>query len=475
MKRIDPGSAARAAAALLGPAAATGLGLAIGAERTTAAALAYILAVLGVAAIAGLVPGIVASVLSFLGLNFFFTPPRRTFSVAKTDDLIALAVFISVGIVVSGLVALERSQRLRAERRELESRSLYAISSRMLGEGDLDEALADLASALRRLLGLARCEVHVAGSADGSTVVADGESGGGAVVRIPLTAARGELGMLVLEPGSSPLGEAEHRVAAIFARQTAAAIERRDLEREAREARLSIETNRLRRAILSAVSHDFRTPLASIKAAVTALIPGHGSATALRLGSAAATELLDTALEETERLERLVANLLDLTRIRSGALSPERVVVSLDEILEDVLAGLRSTLADRPLSISVRPDVPPLDVDPIQVGQVLRNVVENATKFAPARSEIKVTASRWHGSVEVRVSDRGPGIEPESRDKVFDEFYRAGDGRAAGTGLGLAVARALVRANGGEIWIEGAPGGGATVAIRLPAAAGTPT
>jgi two-component system, OmpR family, sensor histidine kinase KdpD len=474
VKRFDPGSAARAAAALLGPAAATGLGLAIGAERTTAAALAYILAVLGVAAIAGLVPGIVASVLSFLGLNFFFTPPRRTFSVAKTDDLIALAVFISVGIVVSGLVALERSQRLRAERRELESRSLYAISSRMLGEGDLDEALADLASALRRLLGLARCEVHVAG-ADASTVVADGESGGGAVVRIPLTAARGELGMLVLEPGSSPLGEAEHRVAAIFARQTAAAIERRDLEREAREARLSIETNRLRRAILSAVSHDFRTPLASIKAAVTALIPGRGSGTALPLGSEAATELLDTALEETERLERLVANLLDLTRIRSGALSPERVVVSLDEILEDVLAGLRSTLADRPLSISVRPDVPPLDVDPVQVGQVLRNVVENATKFAPARTEIKVTASRWHGSVEVRVSDRGPGIEPESRDKVFDEFYRAGDGRAAGTGLGLAVARALVRANGGEIWIEGAPGGGATVAIRLPAAAGAPS
>ncbi|MEX2557499.1 MAG: ATP-binding protein [Actinomycetota bacterium] len=474
MKRYDPGSAARAAAALLGPAAATGLGLAIGAERTTAAALAYILAVLGVAAIAGLVPGIVASVLSFLGLNFFFTPPRRTFSVAKTDDLIALAVFISVGIVVSGLVALERSQRLRAERRELESRSLYAISSRMLGEGDLDEALADLASALRRLLGLARCEVHVAG-ADGATVVADGESGGGAVVRIPLSAARGELGMLLLEPGSSPLGEAEHRVAAIFARQTAAAIERRDLEREAREARLSIETNRLRRAILSAVSHDFRTPLASIKAAVTALIPGRGSGPVVPLASEDATELLNTALEETERLERLVANLLDLTRIRSGALAPERVVVSLDEILEDVLAGLRSTLADRPLSISVRPDVPPLEVDPIQVGQVLRNVVENATKFAPARSEIKVTASRWHGSVEVRISDRGPGIEPESRDKVFDEFYRAGDGRAAGTGLGLAVARALVRANGGEIWIEGAPGGGATVAIRLPAAGGTPT
>ena len=472
MSTYDRRSALRASTAVVLPAAATGLGLAVGDVRTTAAALAYILAVLAVAVIAGLVPGIVASVLSFLGLNFFFTPVRRTFSVAKTDDLIALAAFLSVGVVVSGLVALERSQRLRAERRELEARTLHAISSRLLGDRDLNEALADLAGALRRLLGLARSEVRVEDPRGSPLIVADGESAGGPVVRVPLTGARGDLGEFVLEPGSAPIGEPEHRVAAIFARQTAAAIERRDLEHEARDARLTVETNRLRRAILSAVSHDFRTPLASIKASITALLSSLPSAEASALRPEDSAELLSTALEETERLERLVANLLDLTRIRSGAISPERAVVSLDELIEDVMAGLRTTLGDRRVALGLRPGLPPLDVDPIQIGQVLGNVLENAVKFTPPGSEIRISATAWQGSVEIRVVDRGPGIEEAAREKVFDEFYRAGDGRAAGTGLGLAVAKALVRANGGDIWIESTPGGGTTVAIRLPSSVG---
>jgi two-component system, OmpR family, sensor histidine kinase KdpD len=472
MEGPDRRTVIRAAIAVLGPAAATGVGLVIGEVRTTAAALAYILAVLAVAAVGGLVPGIVASVLSFLGLNYFFTPTRRTFSVAKSDDLIALAVFLSVGVVVSGLVALERSQRLRAERRELESRTLHAISSRLLGDGDLNDALAELAGTLRRLLGLARSEVRVDDPRGEPLVVVDGESAGGSVVRVPLTGARGDLGELILEPGTTPIGEAEHRVASIFARQTAAAIERRDLEHEAREARLTVETNRLRRAILSAVSHDFRTPLASIKAAITALMSARDAPEPLALEKEESGELLSTALEETERLERLVANLLDLTRIRSGAIAPERSRVVLDDLIEDVMAGLRNTLGDHRVTTGIRPGLPPLDVDPVQIGQVLGNVLENAAKFTPAGSEIRLNASAWHGSVELRVIDRGPGIEEAAREKVFDEFYRAGDGRAAGTGLGLAVAKALVRANGGDIWIEGTAGGGTTVAIRLPAAVG---
>lgn len=460
----------RVAASVIGPAAATGVGLAIGPERTTAAALAYILAVLGVAVAAGLGAGIAASVLSFLGLNYFFTPPLRTFSVAKSDDLIALAVFLSVGVVVSGLVVLERSQRVRAERREYEARSLYAISSRLLGRGDLDEALIELARVLRRLFGLARCEVRVSEGSSAMRVLADGESAGGRAVEIPLSSGTRDLGLLSLEAGREGLGEAEQRVATIFARQTAAALERHVLEREASEIRLAAETNRVRRAILSAVSHDFRTPLASIKAAVTALLPSRDGS----LPAEDASELLRTALEETERLERLVANLLDLTKIRSGALAPERVAVPIEDVLEDVMAALRSRLAERRVEVGIRHDVPPVLIDPVQVGQVLRNVLENASKFAPPSSEIRIVASAWHSSVELRIIDRGPGIDPEERTRVFDEFYRGGDGRAAGTGLGLAVAKALVRANGGEIWIEGTPGGGTTVAIRLPAAPGVP-
>lgn len=452
--------------ALAGPLAATGLGLLIGSRRTTAAALVYLLAVMAVATAAGLGSGIVASLLSFLGLNFFFTAPQHAFSVAKTDDLVALVVFLSVGLVVSTLVAHSLAQRARAERREYEARSLYAISTRLLGGDDLEPVFADLARHLRELFALTRCEVRTRDEDGGMrTRAAEGDGPAeGRAIEIALATADRDLGALVLVPGPRGLGEAERRVAAIFARQTASALERAALEREARASRLAAETNRVRRALLSAVSHDFRTPLASIKAAITALIPKEGPAPS----EVAADELLRTALEETERLERLVSNLLDLTRIRSGALAPDRVSIPVSDVIEGTLAGLRGQLAEHRVSVLVRPDTPALLVDPVQFGQVLRNIVQNSAKFSPAGSEIRVTASRWHSSVEIRVADRGPGIPPGERDAVFEEFYRSGDPRAAGTGLGLTVAKAIVAAHGGDVWIEETPGGGATVALRVP-------
>ena len=224
----------------------------------------------------------------------------------------------------------------------------------------------------------------------------------------------------------------------------------------------------MRRALLSAVSHDFRTPLASIKASLTAITGDRDDAL---LTGPEALELLRTAIEETERLERLVANLLDLTRIRSGSLAPERVHIPVEELVEDAIAGLRAPLAEHPVEVMIRADVPLVDVDPVQVEQVFRNVLQNAAKFAPDGTPIRIAASRWQDAVEVRVSDRGPGIDPPDREAVFEEFFRSGDGREAGTGLGLAVARAIVGANGGAIWAEETPGGGATLVVRLPAVA----
>jgi two-component system sensor histidine kinase KdpD len=214
------------------------------------------------------------------------------------------------------------------------------------------------------------------------------------------------------------------------------------------------------------VSHDFRTPLASIKAALTTLTAGGERP----LSSDETAELVGTSLEETERLERLVSNLLDLTRIRSGAFAPELVAMPVDDVIEDSLAGLRAPLAGRRVEVFIRPDLPLVNVDPVQIGQVFRNVLQNAAKFSPDRSGIRISASRWQQAVEVRVSDRGPGIPTAERDDVFEEFYRSGDGRTAGTGLGLAVARAIVVAHGGAIWIEDTPGGGTTVVVRLPSA-----
>lgn len=468
---IERRSPLRYVPAVVAPGAATLIGLGIGDERTAAASLVYLLGVVSAATLGGLGSGIVASILSFLGLNYFFTPPLHTLSVRKTDDVIALVAFIAVGMIVSTLVALGLAQRARAERREVEARSLYAISSRLLGTDDLDGALMELAASVVRLFGLARCEVQIRGD-DGalSPRVAAGETVGPdhPAVSVPLATADRDLGALVLHPKGSAFGDAERRVAAIFARQTAAALERGLLEREARDARVSAETDRVRRALLSAVSHDFRTPLASIKAALTTLT----TAGERPLSQAEITELVATAVEETDRLERLVSNLLDLTRIRSGAFAPETVALPVEDVIEDGLAGLRGALAGRRVEILVRPDLPPVSVDPVQISQVFRNVLQNAAKYSPDRSEIRIAASRWQGAVEVRVADRGTGIPAPEREAVFEEFYRGGDGRVAGTGLGLAVARAIVDAHRGAIWVEETPGGGTTVVVRLPAAEG---
>ena len=451
------------------PGVATLIGLAIGSERTVTASLLYLLAVVAVATVGGFAAGVIASVLSFLGLNFFFTPPRHTFSVGKTDDLIALVVFISVGMIVSTLVAIGLAQRARAERREMEARSLHAISSRLLGTGDIDGALIELASAMVRLFGLARCEVRIRvddGALELRAAAGDAVAPEAREVTLPLTTPDRDLGAMILRPGATGFGEAELQVSSIFARQTASALERGILEAEAREARVSVEANRVRRALLSAVSHDFRTPLASIKAALTTLAAvGQG-----QLSDAETAELLGTSLEEVDRLERLVTNLLDLTRIRSGALAPDKVALPVEEVLEDALAGLREALAGRSIEIFIRPDLPLVGVDPVQVGQVFRNVLQNAVKFSAPSSPIRISAASWKDGVEIRVADRGPGIPPADREAVFEEFYRSGDGRVAGTGLGLAVAKAIVLANGGSIRVEDTPGGGATVVVGLPVA-----
>lgn len=452
-------------AACVAAGAATLVGLAIGEGRTTAAALVYLLAVLAVALLGGLVPGIGASLLSFLGLNYFFTPPRRLLSVDKTDDLIALLAFLVVGIVVSTLAGSGVASRALALRREEETSSLYALSTRLGGE-DLDGAFGELARDLVRLFELAACEIEVGG--EGVELVPRAAATGdrpavGPAVQLPLATARGDVGLIRIHPAGRGFDEQDRRVAVILARQAAAALSLSSLAMEAQAAREAAETGRVRRALLSAVSHDLRTPLASIKASITAL---QGST----MSKADADELLQTAREETERLERLVGNLLDLTRIRAGAIAPERVPIAVDDVIDDAVASLRDVLAGRELEVSVRPDAPMVSVDTVQAGQVIRNVLENAAKYAAAGSSIKITAIPWRGAVEVRVADRGPGIADEEREAVFEEFYQADSGRRGGTGLGLAVARAIARAHGGDIWIETTPGGGATVVIRLPAA-----
>jgi two-component system sensor histidine kinase KdpD len=235
-------------------------------------------------------------------------------------------------------------------------------------------------------------------------------------------------------------------------------------------AQLDAETNQLRAAMFSSVTHDLRTPLASIKAGVTSLLDASATHRPEQQ-----RELLTTILEETDRLNRLVGNIIDLARIRAGALTPSREGAALDEILESVLARMRSQLGGVKIRVEVADDLPEVMVDPLQMDQVLTNLLENAARHSAPGAEVEVRIEPSVDVVRVRVADRGRGIPIEDRDRVFEPFYRGGVGaERPGTGLGLAIVKAVIVAHGGRIWIEATPGGGTTVAFEIPLEGGSP-
>jgi two-component system sensor histidine kinase KdpD len=296
---------------------------------------------------------------------------------------------------------------------------------------------------------------------------ANGEMGvGGPRTSVKLLAGDAPIGTLVAErpAGGRPFSRDDQLLLEAAARQATAALDRARLDARARNAQLDAETNQLRAAMFSSVTHDLRTPLASIKAGVTSLLDA-----AVHHDPGQERELLTTILEETDRLNRLVGNLLDLARIRAGALTPTRQPGAMDEIVEVVLARMRSRLADHVVTADLPATLPDVSVDPVQLDQVLTNLLENAGRHAPKGSEIRVSVLWMHGAVQVRVSDEGPGIPLDERDRVFEAFYRGSSSpETPGSGLGLAIAKAVVVAHGGRIWIEDNPSGGCVVAFEIP-------
>jgi len=292
-----------------------------------------------------------------------------------------------------------------------------------------------------------------------------GTMDGTAIPPVPLRAEGQLVGHIEMAGGPATIiGDPERQVLETFAGQLALALERARLGEEAERAQLEAETSRIRAALFSSVTHDLRTPLASITASASSLLEE-----GVPFSEGQRQELLRTILEESERLNRLVANLMDLSRMKSGALLPQPEPVPIEDLVTSVVRRLHPALAGRTVRTRLREDIPPVAMDVVQMDQVLTNLLENAVRYSAPGSEIAVSASRWQDMVEVRVSDRGPGIAPTDRDLVFEEFYRRDvEGRRGGTGLGLAIARAVVAAHGGSIWIEDTPGGGATVGFRLP-------
>jgi two-component system sensor histidine kinase KdpD len=454
--------------AVVAPAAAGVASIPLARNGPAAAIALFLLAIVIAAVAGGLWAGLLAAVLSSLGLVFLSEAQRLALQLEGTEEAVSAVVFLTVALVVGILVGGAAEDRARASRREREARLLGHLSSRFVSGEVPDRVLDDFVRVLLEPFGLVSAEVHV--ELDGTQLHARAARSeltpGGPDGVVPLVVGPVSFGTLRVErpAGRKPLGPHEQLLLEAASKQASAALDRARLDARARLAQLDAETNQLRAAMFSSVTHDFRTPLASIKAGVTSLLDP-----SVEHDPAQERELLTTILEETDRLNRLVGNILDLARIRAGALIPARNEAGLDEIAEVVVARLVPRLGDVRVVLDIDDDVPSVAVDEMQLDQVMTNLLENAARHSPPGGEVLVSIEAVEDRVAVRVRDRGPGVPADDRERVFEAFYRgASIPDSPGTGLGLAIANAIVTAHGGRIWTEDTPGGGATFAFEIP-------
>ncbi|MBV9412583.1 MAG: sensor histidine kinase KdpD [Acidimicrobiia bacterium] len=420
--------------------------------------LIFLLFVVATTTIGGIWPGILASVGGFLLLNWFFAPPIHTFTIGNTRDLLALIAFLVIAGVISALVNQVERRAADAARASARANALGHMTGTVLENADpLPELAAELVSAFR----LEGASVLVGSDGEGwHTMTAAGEHPPDAPEEGSLTLPLSDDASLVLSGGE--LRAEDREVLRAFANQLAVALAGRRLQAEAATATALAKANELRTALLAAVSHDLRTPLASIKASATSLLSND-----VTWDPAAERDLLKTIDIEADRLNSLVGNLLDMSRLQTGSLpiSPRPVG------LEEVVAGAVSSLgaSDAAVETDVPETLPLIDVDPALLERAVANLVENAIRHAPAGKPVRVIAGQVGDGVDLRVIDTGPGIPHEEWDRVFRPFQRLGDNpNGAGVGLGLAVAKGFVEAVGGELTVEDTPGGGTTMVVALP-------
>jgi two-component system sensor histidine kinase KdpD len=454
--------------AVVAPAAAGVASIPLARNGPAAAIALFLLAIVIAAVSGGLWAGLLAAALSSVALPFLYGAPRFRLRFEGTEEVLTALVFLTVALVVGILVGGAAEERARAARRERETRLLGHLSSKFVSGDVPDRVLDDFVRVLLEPFGLASAEVRV--ELDGTQLHARAVqpelTPGGPDAVVPLVVGPVSFGTLRVERPANrrPLGPQEQLLLEAAAKQAAAALDRARLDARARLAQLDAETNQLRAAMFSSVTHDFRTPLASIKAGVTSLLD-----TSVAHDTTQERELLTTILEETDRLNRLVGNILDLARIRAGALTPTRHEAGLDEIAEAVAARLRPRLDDVRLVLEIADDLPSVAVDEMQLDQVMTNLLENAARHSPSGGEVRLAVTHTDGFVAVRVSDHGPGIAAEDRERVFEAFYRGSTiPDTAGSGLGLAIANAIVTAHGGRIWVEDAVEGGTSMVFEIP-------
>ncbi len=448
------------------------------------AGLILIIPVVAGVAVGGLGAGVAAVAMGFVAYDVFFIPPYNSLSVGAGQNWVALVVYVVVMLAVARVVAILADARSQARQREEETRRLYLLSNLLIRDQPLGELLQRIASTIQQAfrprwvaillpegdgLGVAatagatlsdeeRRDLSPAPGQVQSLRTGRQES---EILRIALPAQHRPVGLLALA-GASP-DPHEWDLLQTYTNQAALALERSQLRRQALRAELLEEVDRWRDAMMGAVSHDLRTPLASVKAAVSTLRNDDGG-----LSPGDRAELLELIEGQSDNLDRLVANLLDMTRIRSGALELRRTAVPVVEVVDEAVQAVATELAPAQVTATVPGDLPPVDVDLVLMVQVLANLLENAARHSPEGCPIEVEAAAHNGLVEVAVRDHGPGVPFAERERVFEMFNRAsGSGRA---GLGLTIAKAFVEAHGQTIRVGDAPGGGAELTFTMPRA-----
>jgi len=432
--------------------------------------LVFLVAVIAVAMTGGFLPAVLEAIAASLLLNYYFTPPIHAWTIAEANNALALGVFVAVGLVTSWVVDTSARLSKRAARATAESELLVTTAGSILrGQGALDALLERAREAFgMRSAGLLERRDPVGGgrgpAAEWAVIASVGDQPAAkpddADVDVPVT------DTLSLVLTGRPLPAGDRRVLGAFAAYAAVAFEQQRLAAEAEAARPIAAADRMRTALLTAVSHDLRSPLASAKAAVTSL-----RSPDMHWDADDTAELLATADESIDKLIRLVANLLDMSRLQAGALSLFPRPSGLDEIVARALDDLGP--AGRDITVDIGETVPAVRADPAILERVIVNLVENALRYSPAGKSPLLAASALGDRVELRVVDRGPGLPEEDRERMFVPFQRLGDtDNTTGVGLGLALSRGLTEAMDGTLTAEDTPGGGLTMTVNLPAAPG---
>jgi two-component system, OmpR family, sensor histidine kinase KdpD len=410
----------------------------------------YVFAVLPIAVVWGTALAVPVAVASMLAFNFFFLAPQYTLTLADRQNWVALLVYVVTAVVVSGLASRYRTQRAEAEQREREAALLADIAVELLRGLELEHQLPRIEERTAAVLGVSRVRISLGEQGHGS----------GQEAPHPLSVEGQSVGTLFSPETEEPELAAQRRLLPALASLLGVAREREALQRDAVEAEALRRSDTIKTAVIQAVSHDLRTPLATIEQALDGLESGD-----LTFTDDDRVALLETIRAEHGRLKRLVENLLDLSRLQAGAEThPE--LWSADELVFQALEEL-----GRPerVTVAAPPDAPAVRVDAPQIQRVLVNLLENALRLSPPDEPVHVRVTATRKDVLIRVTDHGPGVPPSEQERIFEPFHRVG-GRPGerGAGLGLAIARGFSLANDGRLWLESREGQGASFVLALP-------